>query len=34
MIGRLKDFRRTVTDYDRFTCNYLTVVGLTVTICY
>lgn len=34
MFGRLKDFRRIATRYDRLAQNYLAAVCLTATVCY
>jgi transposase len=34
MFGRLKDFRRIATRYDRLACNYLAAVCLAATISY
>ncbi len=34
MFGRLKDFRRIATRYDRLAINYLAAVCLTATVCY
>ena len=34
MFGRLKDFRRIATRYDRLAINYLAAVGLAATVCY
>jgi transposase len=34
MFGRLKDFRRIATRYDRLTINYLAAVCLATTISY
>ncbi len=34
MFGRLKDFRRIATRYDRLAGNYLAAVCLAATVCY
>ena len=34
MFGRLKDFRRIATRYDRSAKNYLSAVCLAATVCY
>jgi len=34
MFGRLKDFRRIATRYDRLAQNYLAAVCLAATVCY
>jgi len=34
MFGRLKDFRRIATRYDRLAINYLAAVCLVATVCY
>ena len=34
MFGRLKDFRRIATRYDRQAINYLAAVCLVATVCY
>jgi transposase len=34
MFGRLKDFRRVATRYDRLARNFLATVCLTATLCY
>ncbi len=34
MFGRIKDFRRIATRYDRLATNYLAAVSLVATICY
>ncbi len=34
MFGRLKDFRRIATRYDRLAQNFLAVVCLAATVCY
>jgi len=34
MFGRLKDFRRIATRYDRLAQNFLAAVCLAATICY
>lgn len=34
MFGRLKDFRRIATRYDRLARNYLAAVCLAATFCY
>ena len=34
MFGRLKDFRRIATRYDRLAVNYLAAVCLAATVCY
>jgi len=34
MFGRLKDFRRIATRYDRLACNYLAAVQIAAIICY
>jgi transposase len=34
MFGRIKDFRRIATRYDRLARNYLAAVCLVATICY
>ena len=34
MFGRLKDFRRIATRYDRLARNYLAAICLAATICY
>jgi transposase len=34
MFGRLKDFRRIATRYDRLARNFLAVVCLAATLCY
>ena len=34
MFGRIKDFRRIATRYDRLACNFLAAVCLVATICY
>jgi transposase len=34
MFGRLKDFRRIATRYDRLAVNFLAAVCLAATICY
>ena len=34
MFGRLKDFRRIATRYDRLANNYLAAVCLTATVSY
>ena len=34
MFGRIKDFRRIATRYDRLATNYLAAVCLVATICY
>jgi transposase len=34
MFGRLKDFRRVATRYDRLAQNFLAAVCLAATICY
>ena len=34
MFGRLKDFRRIATRYDRLACNYLAAVHIAAIICY
>lgn len=34
MFGRLKDFRRIATRYDRLAHNYLAAVCLAATVCY
>jgi transposase len=34
MFGRLKDFRRIATRYDRLAANYLAAVCLAATVCY
>ena len=34
MFGRLKDFRRIATRYDRLAVNFLAAVHLAATICY
>jgi len=33
-IGRLKDFRRIATRYDRLAANFLAAVQITAIICY
>jgi transposase len=34
MFGRLKDFRRIATRYDKLAANFLAAVHLAATICY
>ena len=34
MFGRIKDFRRIATRYDRSAINYLAAICLVATICY
>ena len=34
MFGRLKDFRRIATRYDRLARNFLAAVCLAATLCY
>jgi transposase len=34
MFGRLKDFRRIATRYDRLARNYLAAVHIAAVICY
>ena len=34
MFGRIKDFRRIPTRYDRLECNFLAAVYLVATVCY
>jgi transposase len=34
MFGRLKDFRRIATRYDRLARNYLAAVHIAATVCY
>jgi len=34
MFGRIKDFRRIATRYDRLAANFLSAVCLVATICY
>ena len=34
MFGRLKDFRRIATRYDRLAVNYLAAVCIAATVCY
>lgn len=34
MFGRLKDFRRIATRYDRLAQNFLAAVCLAATVCY
>ncbi len=34
MFGRLKDFRRIATRYDRLATNYLAAIALAATVCY
>lgn len=34
MFGRIKDFRRIATRYDKLGRNYLAAVQLTATVCY
>jgi len=34
MFGRLKDFRRIATRYDRLAVNFLAAVCLVATVCY
>jgi transposase len=34
MFGRIKDFRRIATRYDRLAQNFLAAICLTATICY
>ncbi len=34
MFGRIKDFRRIATRYDKLSKNYLAAVQLTATVCY
>jgi transposase len=34
MFGRIKDFRRIATRYDRLAQNFLAAVCLAATICY
>jgi transposase len=34
MFGRLKDFRRIATRYDRLACNYLAALCLAATVSY
>lgn len=34
MFGRIKDFRRIATRYDRLARNFLAAVCLTATVCY
>ena len=34
MFGRLKDFRRIATRYDRLACNYLAAVQIAAIVCY
>lgn len=34
MFGRIKDFRRIATRYDRLARNFLAVLCLTATLCY
>jgi len=34
MFGRLKDFRRIATRYDRLAVNYLAAICLAATVCY
>lgn len=34
MFGRLKDFRRIATRYDRLAVNFLAAVCLAATVCY
>jgi transposase len=34
MFGRLKDFRRIATRYDRLVQNFLAAVCLAATLCY
>ena len=34
MFGRLKDFRRIATRYDRLACNYLAAVHIAAIVCY
>ncbi len=34
MFGRIKDFRRIATHYDRLATNFLAAICLVATICY
>jgi len=34
MFGRIKDFRRIATRYDRLAANFLAAVCLVATVCY
>jgi len=34
MFGRLKDFRRIATRYDRLAVNYLAALCLAAAVCY
>jgi len=34
MFGRLKDFRRIATRYDKLAANFLAAVHLVATVCY
>jgi len=34
MFGRIKDFRRIATRYDRLAQNFLAAVALVATVCY
>ncbi len=34
MFGRLKDFRRVATRYDKLAVNFLATVTLAATVCY
>ena len=34
MFGRLEDFRRTATRYDKLATNFLAAVHLTAVVCY
>jgi len=34
MFGRLKDFRRIATRYDKLAANFLAAVHLAATVCY
>jgi transposase len=34
MFGRLKDFRRIATRYDKLATNFLAAVHLTAAVCY
>jgi transposase len=34
MFGRIKDFRRIATRYDKLACNFLAAICLVATVCY
>ncbi|MGF1607619.1 MAG: transposase, partial [Rhodothalassiaceae bacterium] len=34
MFGRLKDFRRVATRYDKLAQNFLAAIQLAATVCY